>query len=465
MNKKRQESLRNIPAVNDLLDHKLGAELLKNYSRDLVVETIRVITDELRDQILSVDLEQLDQIGLAESDILKQTAAYLEQKTSDNLLTAVNATGVVIHTNLGRSLLADSAKDKLVEVASKYSTLEINCETGERGSRYELVEDLLVELTGAEAALVVNNNAAAVLIAVSALAEGQEAIIARGQLVEIGGSFRIPDVMEQGGATLKGIGTTNRVHLKDYRNAINDETGMILKVHTSNYKVVGFSKDVALEDLAELGTEHELPVVEDLGSGILVDLTETGLSYEQTVQDTVAAGADVVTFSGDKLLGGPQAGIIVGKEEYIEQMKSHPLNRAMRVDKFTLGALEATLKEYRDFEAAKEKIPTLRMLTASLDDLKAKAESIVEKLDQHSALKVREGISRVGGGSYPTEELRTYVVEIDPQEMAAHELAEQLRHNDPPIFTRITDEKVILDVRTLQQGDQAYLVAALQELL
>ncbi|MGM0370543.1 MAG: L-seryl-tRNA(Sec) selenium transferase, partial [Bacillota bacterium] len=328
MNSKRQNTLQNIPAVNDLLGHELGAKLIVDYSHQLVVRAVREITAKLREQILDVDRDELARIDLSEEYILQEAENYLENKTSDQLLAAINATGVVLHTNLGRSLLCDGAQEKLLAVASNYSTLEINQQTGERGSRYEIVEALLTDITGAEAALVVNNNAAAVLLAVSALAEGQEAIIARGQLVEIGGSFRIPEVMEQGGATLRGIGTTNRVHLDDYEAAINEETGMILKVHTSNYKVVGFSKGVELPQLVELGTEYELPVVEDLGSGILVDLQADGLSREQTVQESVAAGTDVVTFSGDKLLGGPQAGIIVGQQEYIEQMKNHPLNRA-----------------------------------------------------------------------------------------------------------------------------------------
>ena len=468
MDKQRQDYLRSIPAVNDLLAHEKGAELVEAYSHQLVVEAIREVTDKLRNKILEIELTKLDGLEVAEEDILENVEHYLETELSDELLTAVNATGVVVHTNLGRSLLCDSAKDKLMDVASSYSTLEIKRETGERGSRYELVEGLLTELTGAEAALVVNNNAAAVLLAVSALAAGQEAIIARGQLVEIGGSFRIPEVMEQGGAELKGIGTTNRVHVADYENAINEETGMILKVHTSNYRVVGFSKEVELEELVALGTQYELPVVEDLGSGVLLDLRDEGLSYEQTVQDCVAAGADVVTFSGDKLLGGPQAGIIVGKKEYIEKMKDHPLNRALRVDKFTLGSLEATLQEYRDLEKAKDEIPTLEMITAEQEELKDKAEQLADELEAVSAEKikfeVKEGSSRVGGGAFPAEGLPTYVLAVTAENLTAEELAEELRLHDPPIFTRISNEQVLLDVRTLQAGDEQHIINAIMEL-
>ncbi|MBM7555732.1 L-seryl-tRNA(Sec) selenium transferase [Halanaerobacter jeridensis] len=468
MDQKRKNHLRSIPAVNDLLAHEQGEKLVNDYSHELVVEAIREVTEELRGKIFNIELSGLKELKIDSKSILAQVQHYLESKMSDQLLTAVNATGVVVHTNLGRSLLCDAAKDKLLDVASNYSTLEINRDTGERGSRYELVEELLTELTGAEAALVVNNNAAAVLLAVSALASGQEAIIARGQLVEIGGSFRIPEVMEQGGAELRGIGTTNRVHLADYKNAINEETGMILKVHTSNYRVVGFSKEVELEELVDLGTQYELPVVEDLGSGVLLDLRDEGLSYEQTVQDCIAAGADVVTFSGDKLLGGPQAGIIVGQEEYIEQMKSHPLNRALRVDKFTLGSLEATLQQYRDLEQAKEKIPTLEMITRTQEQLKTRAQEFATELEEvitdNLTLEIKQDSSRVGGGAYPNEGLPTYVLALEDESLTAEELAEELRLHDPPIFSRISDEQVILDVRTLQSEDEEHIISAVQNL-
>ena len=469
MNQTRKEYLSSIPAVNDLLAQQRGEELVTAYTRQLVVEAIREVTDKLRDNILNIAKEKLVELEVSEESILNDAAAYLENKLSDQLLTAVNATGVVVHTNLGRSLLSKSAQEKLLAVARNYSTLEIEQETGARGSRYELVEDILTDLTGAEAAIVVNNNAAAVVLAVSALAKGQEAIIARGQLVEIGGSFRIPEVMEQGGAELRGVGTTNRVHLRDYEEAINEQTGMILKVHTSNYRVVGFSKEVELTDLVDLGADYDLPVVEDLGSGILLDLRDEGLSYEQTVQDSVSAGADVVTFSGDKLLGGPQAGIIVGKEEYIEKMKSHPLNRALRVDKFTLGALEATLQHYRDLEEAKDEIPTLEMITRSLSQLKEEAEELAAKIKEAISdslkLEMKKDSSRVGGGAYPEEGLPTYVLALSSDDLTAEELAKELRLYDPPIFTRISDEQVLLDLRTLQSEDKEQIILALKKII
>ncbi|AGB42062.1 seryl-tRNA(Sec) selenium transferase [Halobacteroides halobius DSM 5150] len=468
MNKRKQGYLRKIPAVNDLLAMDLGQKLINDYPRQLVVEGIREVTDKLRKQILDMELKKLNKFKIKKEEILDQVKEYLVNKTSDQLKAVVNATGVVVHTNLGRSLLCDAAKEKLQQVASKYSTLEINRESGERGSRYEIVEELLTELTGAEAALVVNNNASAVLLALSSLAQGKEAIIARGQLVEIGGSFRIPDVMKQSGVKLAEVGTTNRVHLADYKRAINEKTGVLLKVHTSNYEVVGFTKEVSLKGLVELGSEHGVPVVEDLGSGILVDLTPWGLSYEPTVQDSIKAGADVVTFSGDKLLGGPQAGIIVGKKEYIDQMKTHSLNRALRVDKFTLGALEATLQEYREIENARREIPTLQMLTVSEDELKKRAEKLAAKIKKvislQFELKVEQDISRAGGGAFPTEELTTYVIKLAHQELSAEEIAERLRLNNPPVFTRISKGNVLLDLRTLQDEDFAYIVEALDSI-
>ncbi len=470
MSRQKQDYLKKIPAVNELLETDKGEKLVKEHTHDLVVEGIRKVNDRLRNKILNTDLKELEEEKkvVSEVEILNQVSDYLAEKSSNNLVSAINATGVVVHTNLGRSLLSDAAQDKLQDLAAGYSTLEIDRKTGERGSRYELVEDLLTDLTGAEAGLVVNNNAAAVLLVLAALCKDQAAVIARGQLVEIGGSFRIPEVMKQSGAELMEIGTTNRVHLSDYKNAINENTGMLLKVHTSNYRVEGFSKEISLSELVELGSEAEVPVVEDLGSGILVDLTPWGLSYEPTVQDSISAGADVVTFSGDKLLGGPQAGIIVGKEKYIEQMKNHQLNRALRVDKFTLGALEATLQEYRDLEQAKEEIPTLKMLKIQPDELKEKAERLIDKLekvvDSEIELKVRTDSSKAGGGAFPVEELSTYVVELTPKEISAEKLAENLRLNNPPIFTRITEGTVLIDVRTLQSGDISDITAAVEKL-
>ena len=327
----------------------------------------------------------------------------------------VNATGIVIHTNLGRSLLPEEALARLQTVCRGYSNLEYDLQSGERGSRHVHAEAILRELTGAQAALVVNNNAGAVFLILNTLARGREVVVSRGQLVEIGGSFRIPDVMSSSGAILREVGTTNRTHLKDYVSAITDQTALLMKVHTSNYRIVGFTKEVPLNELATLGRERGLPVVEDLGSGCFINLTQFGLHGEITVQETVRAGADLVTFSGDKLLGGPQAGIIVGRKDLIERCRKNPITRALRVDKMTLAALDATLRLYRDERQALEKIPTLTMIALSPEELNGRAKqlaSAIQGADRKAALRVevRRSFSQVGGGSLPAQDLPTFVV-------------------------------------------------------
>ncbi|MCK8827844.1 L-seryl-tRNA(Sec) selenium transferase [Natroniella acetigena] len=466
----KQEILSQIPAVNDLLAAEFGQRLVEDYSHQLVVDAIREITAEIREEVLTATEKELEVIefDLSSRVILKQVEDYLKKEDRLLLSPAINATGVVIHTNLGRSLLSKSAKQALIDIADNYSTLEIDVNTGQRGSRYKNIKEILFELTGAEDCLVVNNNAAAVLLALSSMAGGHEVIISRGQLVEIGGSFRIPDVMERSGAKLVEVGSTNKVHLADYQQAITEETGLILKVHTSNYKVLGFTKDVETQELAELAHQKKLPLLEDLGSGIFVDLTDTGLSYEPTVRESIEAGVDIVTFSGDKLLGGPQAGIIVGKKKYIDEMKRHPLTRALRIDKFSLAALEATLKEYRDFEGAKSKIPTLRMLTVSIEELKEKAEELKEELakalSDSFSFMIRKNISRVGGGSFPLEELDTYVIELKHEILSTEDLAEGLRASYPPIFARIANDAVLFDLRTIQRRDFTKIVELVKSL-
>ncbi|AZO94721.1 L-seryl-tRNA(Sec) selenium transferase [Halocella sp. SP3-1] len=468
--KEKQEYLRKIPAVNDLLATELVNELVDRYSHELVVAGIREVIDNLRERILEADLEKLqnEEIEIEIEQLLKQVKQFLINKSSSSLMPVINATGVIIHTNLGRSLLSKSAQKAVQRISSHYSTLEIDRESGKRGSRYSHVRDILTELTGAEDALVVNNNAAAVLLALSALAADKEVVIARGQLVEIGGSFRIPEVMEQSGAKLVEVGSTNKVYLKDYERAITEETGLLLKVHTSNYRVMGFTKEVELEDLSKLGAKYELPVVEDLGSGILVDSTLWGLSYEPTVQDSIGQGADVVTFSGDKMLGGPQAGIIVGNKKYLDKMKRHPLNRVVRVDKFTLAALEATLKEYRNSKRAYQEIPTLRMLNIPEDELKEKAatlmQNIREVISSDFNLAIRKDSSQIGGGAFPLEKLPTYVVELSHNNTGAEKIAEKLRLNTPPIFTRIYSNALLFDLRTIQDNELPELVAALKNI-
>jgi len=417
-----QKLLREIPKVDEFLKwlDENGQEI------SLQAKTaVREILEECREAILSSQLTAKK--DLAPERLLALFNKRLQQRLEPNFRSVINATGVVVHTNLGRSVLPAEAMAWINRVGSGYSNLEFDLDTGKRGSRYSLVEELLCELTGAEAGLVVNNNAAAVLLCLDTLAKGREVIVSRGQLVEIGGSFRIPDVMTRSGASLVEVGATNRTHLRDYEGAITSETAMLLKVHTSNYRLIGFSSEVPLTEMVELAERYQLPVMEDLGSGSLLDLSRFGLMKEPTVGEVVKAGADVVTFSGDKLLGGPQAGIIVGKKKYIEKIQKNPMLRAMRIDKMTLAALEVTFMEYLDEERALQDIPVMRMLTEPVDTIKRRAKKILTALRKAAADKaVFEMLpdqSRAGGGSLPEADFPTYVVSIRPSEIVMFPVA------------------------------------------
>jgi L-seryl-tRNA(Ser) seleniumtransferase len=365
----------------------------------------------------------------------------------------VNATGTILHTNLGRALLPQAAIDAMTAVAGSPVNLEYDLTTGKRGRREEMIQRLLVELTGAEAATVVNNNAAAVLLGLNTFAQGKEVIVSRGELIEIGGAFRIPEVMAKSGAILKEVGSTNRTHPADYENAINEKTALLLKVHTSNYKVVGFTAEVTLDQMVAIGKQHNLPVMEDLGSGALIDLSKYGLPKEPLVGERIAAGADVVTFSGDKILGGPQAGLMVGKKELIGKINKNHLQRALRCGKLTLAALEATLRRYRQSPNIVEEIPTLRAFTRPVNEVRAMGQSLLPKLetllgnDFHLALQ--DSTSQIGSGAMPTEELPTVVITIENAKLSANAIAKKFRQADPPIIGRIQDEKFLLDLRTI----------------
>jgi L-seryl-tRNA(Ser) seleniumtransferase len=376
----------------------------------------------------------------------------------------INATGVVLHTNLGRALLSPLAQERLREVAASYSNLEMDVARKERGSRYSHVDGLLRRLSGAEAALVVNNCASAVLLALESLARGKEVVVSRGELIEIGGEFRIPDILRRSGATLREVGTTNRTHLKDYAGAIGPDTGVLLKVHTSNYRVVGFTAAVSSRELAELGRARGIPVMEDLGSGCFVDLTRHGFPYEPTVPEVVASGVDLVSFSGDKLLGGPQAGIVVGRAELVERLARNPLNRALRIDKFTIAALEATLYAY-EAGTALTTIPTLRMLTEPLPTIRQRARRVVGRLGADAAralgARVAESTSQVGGGALPTVELPTAVVAIGTPARPAEALDQALRTGRPPVLGRVLDDRLLLDCRTVLPTEVPALAARL----
>ena len=373
-----QNLLRSIPKVDECLLAVLEDPDYEAFPAGLIKKAIRQVLDSKRQLILAGKDIDVDQLTLPELLVSIKKEIIILQRPQFRRV--INGTGVIIHTNLGRSVLPETTMQMLHEAGGRYSNLEFDLNTGNRGSRYSLVEELLCELTGAESALVVNNNAAAVLIVLETLAKGREVIVSRGELVEIGGSFRIPDVMARSGARLIEVGATNRTHLKDYRAAITEETGVLLKVHCSNYRIIGFTSQVSNEELVQLGREHKLPVVEDLGSGCFVDLSPFGLEKELTVQEVIRSGVDVVTFSGDKLLGGPQAGIILGNRDVVSRIKSNPINRAMRIDKFTLAGLESILRFYRDPHTVFDKIPTLAMISAPLDQVDRKAKRLARRL-------------------------------------------------------------------------------------
>lgn len=459
----KNELLKSLPKVDVILNDK-RIEELNFISRSILLEAIRETLEKYRRDIMKGIRLNFDY-----DEILESILNYAAKKNSMHLKKVINATGTVLHTNLGRAVLPHSAAKAALNISSSYSNLEYNIDTGERGSRYTHVEELICKITGAEAAMVVNNNAAAVMLALSTLSKNKEAIVSRGQLVEIGGSFRVPAVMELSGAKLVEVGTTNRTHLYDYENAINENTGAILKVHQSNFKILGFTEEVDIEELVKLGSKAKVPVIEDIGSGVFIDLSQYGLSYEPTVQNSIEKGIDVVTFSGDKLLGGPQAGIIAGKRIYIDQMKVNQLTRAFRIDKLTLAALEATLRLYLDEEKALKEIPSLNMLTKSLDLINKEAvklsKQLKNKFKDNLKITVEKDFSQVGGGAMPMERLDTYVVAIEPINISTEKLEEELRNNEIPIIVRIFKNRILIDVRTLFDEDYKIIVNAFERLI
>ncbi len=449
----KRKILSNIPAVDELLKNGEIEKLLFAHPRSIVVEAIREYLNEYRKFIVSSDDKNLKAIDTSNNAIIRGIIKKVSDITSFKLKNVVNATGVVLHTNLGRAILSPKLKDMLLNIATHYSNLEMNTATGERGSRYSHVEELICRLTGAEAAMAVNNNAAAVLLVLSTMAKDREVIVSRGQLVEIGGSFRVPDVMTQSGALLREVGTTNKTHLLDYENAVTENTAALLKVHTSNYRICGFTKEVGSEELVALGNKLGLPVIEDLGSGILIDLSKYGLPYEPTVQNSIKAGTDVVTFSGDKMLGGPQAGIIIGKKIFIDKMKKNPLTRAFRIDKLTLAALEGTLRLYLDEEEAVKSIPILKMLCCDQQDISKRAKRLYNKLKksigEYASIKIEDEFSEVGGGSMPLHKLPTKVISIQLDDISSDKLDTVLRQYKTPIIARINKDRLLLDIRTI----------------
>lgn len=464
-----KDLLKKLPAVDELLKDNTVQQWLATFPRVLVLDAIRLTLDRRRKAILQAgERSSATSNEPSLASLLEEAETILKESSEPSLQRVINATGVVVHTNFGRSVLSEKAIERVVEVSRGYSNLEYDIQAGERGKRHTHVERMLTRLTNTESATAVNNNAAAVLLCLNTLARGKEVVVSRGELVEIGGSFRVPDVMERSGAKLREVGTTNKTHLKDYEKAINENTGLLLKVHTSNYKIVGFTKEVSPQELAKLGAKHNLPVMWDLGSGDFVDLASYGECSEPTVQQAMDSGVDVLTFSGDKLLGGPQAGLILGKKNYLDLIKSNPLTRALRLDKMTLAALEATLSQYLDKEQAIKDIPTLRMLAQPLNELLRKAELLASGIrDQASGIRVtiQDDTSQSGGGALPLGNFPTKTVCITHERMSANQIESRLRLGKPHIITRIKEGMVIFDPRTLNEEEIGQIMEKLKKIL
>lgn len=458
----KKELLRSLPKVHEVLN-SFEEDFLEEKGRDRVLKFLREILDENREAIL----EERDFYVLGKEEVKEKCYQRLQKDEERVLKRVINGTGVIIHTNLGRSLLSKEAIEAVVLAASSYSNLEYNLKEGKRGSRYSHVEGILKRITGAESALVVNNNAAAIMLVLNSLCEDKEVIVSRGELVEIGGSFRIPEVMNFSRAKLVEVGTTNRTHLYDYEEAITDNTGAFLKVHSSNFKIIGFTKSVSNQELSVLSKERDIPLIEDLGSGVLIDLEKYGLEKEPTVIESIKSGVDVVTFSGDKMLGASQAGIILGKKKFIDKIKRNQLTRALRVDKLTLAALEVTLKHYLNEKEALEKIPTLKMMTLSPCEIEKRAKDFYNKLhplSKYYKFSIEEGKSKVGGGSMPESLLDTFLIKIQPFYLDEVELEKRLREYEIPIIARIHKRYVYIDFRTILDEDYDILLRALKEI-
>lgn len=446
--------LRKIPKIDEIL--KQPSIEAADCSHSILMESIRETLDSLRQNILGGN----DSVSLGMDDICAQVMELVTQKNTMHLRPVINATGIILHTNLGRAKLSDRAVDAITSIAQDYNNLEYNLEKGARGSRYDHVDKLICKITGAEAAMAVNNNAAAVMLILSTMAKGHEVVVSRGELVEIGGAFRVPDIMAQSGGTLVEVGTTNKTHYSDYVNAITEETGALLKVHTSNFKIMGFFEEVTLEEMVEIGHSRNLPVIYDMGSGSLVRLENYGIQDEPNVLDLMKTGVDILSFSGDKLLGGPQAGIIIGKKEWIDKMKKNPLTRAFRIDKFTLAALEATLRDYLDPDVALKSIPTLQMMTATLDDLKPKGQKLYDLLSNEPegyTVELTEDFGQIGGGSVPTQMIPSVVIALKTTKISLDKLEEELRKVSLPIIARISKERMLFDVRTIDERHFEYI--------
>ncbi|MFZ2417253.1 MAG: L-seryl-tRNA(Sec) selenium transferase [Smithellaceae bacterium] len=467
MDDKRKELLKGLPKIDEIIGLLEKKDIYRQASREMVREACRDVVQKLRDKILTAADRQLPALSSDTASAARSVEGIIAGLHRYKLRRLVNATGVILHTNLGRAPLCPEALDRILEVGRGYSNLEFDLEQGVRGLRYDHVSRLLCMLTGAEDALIVNNNAAAVLLTLNTLAEHKEAIVSRGELIEIGGEFRIPDVMTKSNSILREVGTTNRTRLADYEKAVGPNTGVILKVHTSNYRIVGFTEEAELVPLVALGKKHGIPVFDDLGSGCLIDLAAFGLQHEPTVREVLASGVDVVTFSGDKLLGGPQAGIIVGKKDIVAQIKKNPLNRALRIDKFTLAALEATLMHYLTPEEAPQTLRSLKALTEPQSDVKKRARKLIRKLI-HAGIpdltyELQDAKAAAGGGSLPTQDIPTAVVAVKSAKITASHMEIKLRQAALPIIVRVDEDAIMIDLRTVSEEEFGFVVDALRQ--
>ena len=455
--------LRNLPSVSQLLESPPLKKMVETINHGVVADGVRSFLDELRTQVSSAAEEMPIP---SPSEMAEKIADWIRTEEQPYLRSVVNGTGIILHTGLGRAPIAQSALDSVREISSGYASVEVDVHTGERGQRVKAVEKLICELTGAEAALVTNNNAAATMLTLSAMAKGREVIVSRGQLIEIGGSYRLPDVMECSGAKLREVGTTNKTHLYDYERAINEETGALLKVHPSNFEVVGFTKTVLTPELAQLARQHNVPLIDDIGSGALIDYSQFGLKNEPVAGQSISDGADVILFSGDKLIGGPQCGIVAGKRKYIQQILKDPLMRAMRVGKMTLAALHATLLLYRDEEKVKQEVPLLRMLSMPVENLKIRAEKIASQLASTRFVEQSDAVEEeamLGGGSLPDQRIPSWCVSVKPV-ASVDALAAMLRRGTPSVLGRVKQDRLLLDMRTISPADDLAVVKAFESL-
>ncbi|WP_326909420.1 L-seryl-tRNA(Sec) selenium transferase [Sedimentibacter sp. MB31-C6] len=458
---------RSIPKVDILMENEEIRKLSEMYTRDFVLQSVRKATEDLREYIRISESE--DEIRKKIDNILEYIKNDLDEYISFNMKKVINGTGTILHTNLGRAVISEDIAEKINKIVTGYSNLEYDLQEGVRGSRYSHFEKIITKITGAEAAMAVNNNAAAVLLILNTFAKDKEVIVSRGELVEIGGSFRVPDVMEHSGVKLFEVGTTNKTHLYDYERAINVDTAALLKVHTSNYQIVGFTESVSLEELIKLGRKYNLPVIEDIGSGVLIDLSKYGLSYEPTVQNSINAGVDIVCFSGDKLLGGPQAGIIVGKKQLIDKLKRNQLTRALRIDKFTAIALECVFREYIDERKAVKNIPVLKMILKSFEEIHQQVKDLYNILNpilgSYCELNIQKCESQIGGGSLPLERLISECLTIKPKSMTTAALEEKLRLQEVPIVGRIVNDYFMLDLRTVTLEDMEIICDTFKKMI